>query len=147
MSNPYQSPQMGGRKFVGPSAAERLNVPAIALMVTSALFIVVLALLIVLYIVLLISGQAAAMANERLVPAETVLIIRSCVAVVLILFNAFIFYGAQQMRTLESYSMAMAAAIIACIPCCGPCYLLGIPFGIWSIVVLTNDEVKRAFRS
>ena len=52
-----------------------------------------------------------------------------------------------KMKNLESYSFAMAASIIAMIPCIGPCCLLGIPFGIWSIVVLGDAQVKAAFRS
>jgi hypothetical protein len=27
----------------------------------------------------------------------------------------------------------------------GPCCIVGIPFGIWAIVVLSKPEVKRAF--
>jgi hypothetical protein len=51
------------------------------------------------------------------------------------------------MKKLESYSFAMAAAIIAMIPCISPCCLLGLPFGIWALVVLGDGSVKAAFQS
>jgi hypothetical protein len=40
----------------------------------------------------------------------------------------------------------MAASIIAIIPCFGPCCCLGIPVGIWALVVINKPEVKSAFR-
>ncbi|MDP8924982.1 MAG: hypothetical protein M3O34_19215 [Chloroflexota bacterium] len=48
------------------------------------------------------------------------------------------------MRALRSWGVAMAGAILAIVPC-GPCCLLGLPFGIWAILVLIDDEVKQAF--
>ena len=38
------------------------------------------------------------------------------------------------------------AAIVAMIPRISPCCLLGLPFGIWALVVLSNGTVKAAFR-
>jgi hypothetical protein len=28
----------------------------------------------------------------------------------------------------------------------GPCFLVHVPFGIWGLVMLSNSEVKEAFR-
>lgn len=64
----------------------------------------------------------------------------------LLILSGFMFFGALKMKNLESYGLAMAAAIIACIPCCGSCCCIGIPVGIWSLVVLRKPEVKAAFR-
>jgi hypothetical protein len=61
-----------------------------------------------------------------------------------ILVNLVILLGAVKMKKLESYGLAMAASIIAMIPC-QPCCLLGLPFGIWAVVVLSKPEVKSAF--
>ena len=58
---------------------------------------------------------------------------------------AFILFGALKMKKLESYGLAMAASIIAMIPCFSPCCLLGLPIGIWAVVVLSKPEVKSAF--
>jgi hypothetical protein len=55
-------------------------------------------------------------------------------------------FGGLKMKNLENYGLAMAASIIAIIPCFGPCCCIGIPVGIWSLVVLNKPEVKSAFR-
>jgi len=54
-------------------------------------------------------------------------------------------FGALKMQKLESYELSMAASILAIIPCLTPC-CIGIPFGIWSLVVLLKPEVKQAFK-
>jgi hypothetical protein len=61
--------------------------------------------------------------------------------------NLIIALGAFQMKNLSNYGMAMTATILSMIPCCSPCYILGIPFGIWSLIVLLNPDVKGAFSS
>ncbi len=56
-----------------------------------------------------------------------------------------ILYGALKMKKLESYGWAMTSSIIAMIPCISPCCLLGLPIGIWALVVLAKPEVKSSF--
>ena len=63
------------------------------------------------------------------------------------ILQAVVIFGAIQMRSLKSRGMAMTAAIISCIPCLSACCVLGIPFGIWSLVVLNDPMVKQAFES
>ncbi len=58
-----------------------------------------------------------------------------------------IIIGAVRMKNLQSYGFAMTAAILAMIPCLTPCCALGLPFGIWALVVLSDPQVKAAFRS
>jgi hypothetical protein len=59
--------------------------------------------------------------------------------------NALIFLGALKMKNLQSYGLATTAAILSLIPCCGPCACLGIPVGIWALVVLRKPEVRASF--
>jgi hypothetical protein len=59
--------------------------------------------------------------------------------------SVLIIMGAQKMKNLESYGLVMAASIVAMIPCISPCCLLGLPFGIWALIVLMKPEVKNAF--
>lgn len=66
------------------------------------------------------------------------------IALFAVAINAFILLGAIRMLRLESRSMAIAACIVAMLPC-SCCCLLGIPFGIWGLVVLNKPEVKSAF--
>jgi hypothetical protein len=56
-----------------------------------------------------------------------------------------IFLGALKMKKLESHAFAMAASILAMLPCVSPCCLVGLPIGIWALVVLNKPEVKSAF--
>jgi hypothetical protein len=62
-----------------------------------------------------------------------------------ILVSGLILVGAMKMKKLESYGLAMAVSIIAMIPCFSPCCLIGLPIGIWAVVVLSKPEVKSAF--
>ena len=58
--------------------------------------------------------------------------------------NGFVIFGAVKMLRLQSYGLAMAASIVAMLPCqC--CCVLGLPFGIWALVVLNKPEVKSQF--
>lgn len=56
----------------------------------------------------------------------------------------FVLYGAIKMLRLQSYGLVFAACIVAMIPC-NCCCLLGLPFGIWGLVVLNKPEVKSHF--
>ena len=60
--------------------------------------------------------------------------------------SLFIFFGARKMQALRSYEFAFIAAILAMIPCLTPCCLIGLPFGIWALVVLCRKEVKSQFK-
>jgi hypothetical protein len=54
--------------------------------------------------------------------------------------------AAVRMMQFRSYGLVMAGVILAMLPCTGGCCCLGIPFGIWALVVLNKPEVKGAFR-
>jgi hypothetical protein len=62
-----------------------------------------------------------------------------------ILMCGVILLGGMKMKKLESYGLAMTTSIIAMIPCLSPCCLIGLPIGIWALVVLSKPEVKSAF--
>ena len=52
--------------------------------------------------------------------------------------------GAARMRDLQSYPVAMSAAIVAILPL-GAGFLLSLPFGIWALSVLSRRDVQTAF--
>ena len=56
-----------------------------------------------------------------------------------------ILVGAIKMKNLRNHGFGMAAAILAMVPCISPCCCLGLPIGIWALVVLMKPEVKNAF--
>lgn len=61
-----------------------------------------------------------------------------------ILFAVVILVGAMKMKSLSNYGLAMTACIISMLPC-HSCCCLGLPFGIWGLVVLNKPEVKESF--
>jgi hypothetical protein len=65
--------------------------------------------------------------------------------VVGIALSGLIIFASTKMRKLESYGLVMAATIIAMVPCISPCCCVGLPIGIWVLVVLNKPEVKSAF--
>lgn len=58
---------------------------------------------------------------------------------------AFIIFAALKMKELRQWELSLAASIVAMIPCISPCCILGLPIGIWALVVLLRPEVKQAF--
>jgi hypothetical protein len=61
-------------------------------------------------------------------------------------FDGFVLFGAIQMLQLRNRTVAFIATIAAMLPCqC--CCLLGLPFGIWALIVLNKPEVKKCYRN
>ncbi len=77
-----------------------------------------------------------AMANGPIVIASSLLTMGMTVVILL---------GALKMQQLKSHSFAFTVSILAMIPCLTPCCLLGLPFGIWALVILNKPEVKSQF--
>lgn len=59
----------------------------------------------------------------------------------------FTVLAANKMKKFQGHTGAMVFSVLACIPCTSGCCLLGLPIGIWAIVVLVNADVKAAFTS
>ncbi len=45
----------------------------------------------------------------------------------------------------RSYGLVMTGVIIGMLPCLSACCCTGLPFGIWALVVLSNEEVRKSF--
>jgi hypothetical protein len=65
-------------------------------------------------------------------------------AILSLIWGAVVTLGGVKMLQLQSWGSVLVAAIFAMLPC-NPCCLLGLPFGIWTLVVLSNADVKRSF--
>jgi len=63
-----------------------------------------------------------------------------------LIIGVFIIFASLNMMKMKKWGLSMTGAIIAMIPCVSPCCILGLPFGIWAIVVLSNTDVKAAFK-
>jgi serine/threonine protein kinase len=52
--------------------------------------------------------------------------------------------GGWKMKQLQLFRLAIVVSVIACLPChLG--FILGVPVGLWSLAVLSREEVKAAF--
>jgi len=70
--------------------------------------------------------------------------IQYAVVIGTVIGSALVIVGGWQMKNLKNRGFVMFTTILAMTPC-NCCCLLGIPFGIWSLVVLNDETVKRAF--
>jgi hypothetical protein len=138
--NPYQSPMSPA--YLGPSQADpfakqRVAGPATALIVTAVLGLIqnVLALLMTAVIAFGLPPNGNV---EDAIPLFIISIIGVPGGILMLI-------AALKMKKLESYGLAMAGAILGMIPYLSPCCLLGLPFGIWALVVLADSSVKAAF--
>jgi hypothetical protein len=137
---------MGPLPGSAPAAADQVNGPAIGLIVTAVLGF----LLQVASLIMNLAGASMMTMQHGGGPQPpwatmftgTVAIISSLIAMIV---SGVILFAALKMRKLENYGLAMAGSIIAAIPCISPCCLIGLPIGIWAIVVLMKPEVKSAF--
>jgi hypothetical protein len=53
--------------------------------------------------------------------------------------------GGARMRNATGRGLAMTGSILSMIPCTSSCCCVGLPVGIWALVVLSNPDVKAAF--
>jgi hypothetical protein len=58
--------------------------------------------------------------------------------------NSFAIWAGMQMKSLKTWNLCVAGSIVVMIPCL-TCYLIGIPVGIWALVILMKPDVKAAF--
>jgi hypothetical protein len=129
--------------------AQRVKGPAIALIVTASLGI---AYYLISGMITLVTGGA--MFHRGMppnIPPELRGFVEGMrgplagvVSILIAALDGVVLLGAIKMMRLQSYGLAMAACIIALLPCqC--CCVLGLPFGIWGLIVLSKAEVKSAF--
>jgi len=114
--------------------------PGIGLVIVGIFTWIVLALSVPFLLPMLMMrmpDDAAAMPSERLL-APAILVFLMVVA------GTFIFAGLKMVR-LEMYPLCLVAAVLAMIV--SPANLIGLPIGIWALVVLTRRETRRAFRA
>jgi hypothetical protein len=141
--NPYQAPAeyAPAEVFPGAFAQDRVSAPATGLIVTGSLGLAV-QILGAVGTVLAVAFQPMARNNAFVGEVG----VRLALGMLGICLSVLVIFAGVKMKNLENYVLSMTGAIIAVIPCFSPCCFLGIPFGIWAIVVLVSPEVKAAFR-
>ena len=128
--------------------SDEVLAPALALMIVAAISIVIVSLGLAMDIFLLMSGAMESLdADDRIpIPRTTTIIVRMAWGLLLAAASAFVLFGAIKMKDKSNLGLARASAIVALVPCVGPCFILGIPFGIWALLVLNKHNVQQSFQ-
>jgi hypothetical protein len=133
--NPYSPPTQPIESELDLVARARreLGRPATAIIVMASIHSVFDSLPLVNYAIMSISGARLYSGTEWLIPT-------------FLLFCVHVFQsicGAKMV--LESRWMGYVGAILVCIPFLSPFVFLGIPFGIWALVLLQQEHIRLAF--
>jgi hypothetical protein len=143
---PGPLPSMGPLPVNAPAVVDQVNGPAIGLIVTAVLgFLVQVASLIMNLAgasIMSMQHGGGPQAPWAAMFSGTFAIVTSLIGIIV---SGVVLVAALKMKKLENYGLAMAGSIIAAIPCISPCCLIGLPIGIWAIVVLMKPEVKNSF--
>ena len=150
---PGATPYAGGA-FDSAGAKSRVSGPAIGLLVTGIISLLMSAGSLVMHLTVVLGFRA----TSALPPAPspefqqifTLLnALNGPLGLVSDVFSltmgSLITLGAVKMKNLQSYTFAYTISILAMIPCLSPCCLIGLPFGIWALVVLSKPEIKAQF--
>lgn len=133
--NPYQTP--AADRPVSPRA--RLLPVAISLLVACLLWI-----FLSLFGIALFAGtlmDAPTPKETRSIYVTYILYLGVNIAYSLLLCS-----GAFSMLRNGSYVWAVVTSCLAAVPFLGPCYVLGMPLGLWALFVLRDKEVRASFR-
>ncbi len=164
-NNPYQpgQPQQYPQHHQGGDASGKVAAPAIALMVVGGLNVLLSLWGLAQSVMNMMGGGAnaqkeaaieqwrqAGMSPEQIEQFSGLLDIASgpmgiALNGLALIVGCVVLLGAIKMKNLNSRGLAFTGAILAMIPCLSQCCILGLPFGIWAIVVLNNPDVKRSF--
>ena len=154
--NPYSNspnPPQGASAFSAEQAQSKLFAPGLALTIVGGLGLLLMGLYSALTIFAMLSGAAEfepppEMADEA---QRTGFYIGAYGMVIMIFLNALlqilIILGGVAMIRRKGRGLAYSACILSVIPCLSSSLcLLGIPFGIWGLIVLSDPNVKRIFK-
>jgi hypothetical protein len=126
-------------------ALQRVRAPAIGLLVTAGLgFLVAIAAALFLNRVLIEAFDLPPELREQMEASQSP-VLTAVQLVVTVVVCGLVVWGALGMLKLKSWGLAIAASFLALLPCVSPCCLIGLPFGIWALVVLFDKDVKAAF--
>jgi hypothetical protein len=129
-------------------AAQQVQGPALGLMITAGLALLFVLLSLVMNIAGVGMGSLGGMGGGSAATDQYIAMMSGGVGIVVNLIAlgiyGFVLWGAMQMKQLRNWNMAMGASIGAMLPC-SCCCIIGLPIGIWSLIVLLKPEVKSAF--
>ncbi|MFN8635783.1 MAG: hypothetical protein U0893_18195 [Chloroflexota bacterium] len=124
----------------GRDPAQRVRAPALALMAAGGMS----ALATVLWLVVAALLGAAALGERSSRDALPGVGVMVALGVVRIVLDAFVVFAAWEMLRLRNWTVCLAGAIVAILPCSFCCFV-GVPLAIWPLAVLLRDaDVRRA---
>jgi hypothetical protein len=133
------------RADVRTQARKQVDGPAIALIVLGVIGILMGVLYVAMGILAgLLAADGGGGPGAPNAPAQAMLIY-GVMGVLFVVYNSVIIAGAVKMKNLKSFGFAMTASIMAIVPC-GSCWIVGLPVGIWALVVLNRPGVRDSFR-
>ncbi len=152
-----QSPQPSGTSAGGPGmvshaelhsyAAMRVSGPAIGLILTDVFGLVFQFVATIFNVLRIVRPDLApdlpAVPELEMFSNE----LRAVFGFVGMILAILVMVAGIRMRRVQHYGTALTGAIIALVPRISPCCVLGLPFGIWAVVVLSDWRVHAAFAS
>ena len=152
--NPYQSPDQSSMPQLGTPG----NEAARAIVRLPAMILMILLIIVIFFNILAIGlnmfgvGMTAFMPQGQADQQEIAAIwMQGITGIISQIFQiglfSFMVYGCKKMMALESRAIALTTLILAVIPCCSPCCIFSMPFGIWGLVVMFDPVVKTSFKS
>jgi hypothetical protein len=151
-ASPYGSGFRPSTPGISESAIdEKIKVPAIGIITTGALG----ALLSLYGVIATMLGSNKNAETPPGLPPETAALLKSYLSAIepfnlplnllaLILSSLTLVAGIKMLQR-RSYGLVMAGVIIGMIPCLSGCCCTGLPFGIWALIVLSNEEIRKSF--
>ncbi len=151
-ASPYGSGFRPSTPGISESAIdEKMKVPAIGIITTGALG----GLLSLVGVITTLSGSNKVAELPPGLPPEAAGLLKSYLSAIepfnlplnllaLILSSLTLVAGIKMLQR-RSYGLVMAGVIIGMIPCLSGCCCTGLPFGIWALIVLSNEEVRKSF--
>lgn len=151
-ASPYGSGFRPSTPGISESAIdEKMKVPAIGIITTGALG----ALISLAGVITTLSGSNKVAELPPGLPPEAAGLLKSYLSAIepfnlplnllaLILSSLTLVAGIKMLQR-RSYGLVMAGVIIGMIPCLSGCCCTGLPFGIWALIVLSNEEVRKSF--
>lgn len=150
--NPYSAPAGGNVPIKDP--LERVKGPAVGIVVTSVIGIILAVLNLVMNLVGVGVGAAGAAGaidgmgdTSELASLMGQGLLGVVQSIAGMLVGVVCLLGGNKMRKLEAYNFSMISTVLIMVPCLSPCCILGLPFGIWGLIVLNDAAVKSAFTS
>lgn len=138
--NPYRSPSELPEISSRQTSLRQLALPARLLLVTSYIGYATFCYLPIKWLVLYhrgfepFEGEPSESLWKRLI-LSTLMAVGSMIA----------YASAKEMLKGRRYAVCLTGAVIASIPLFSPAYVLGIPFGVWSLMVLLRKDTRDAF--